>query len=866
MTEGGSGEVNTHEVRQIETASRKPVRSETPIRVHDIFKGPPGRDKPIRTVLTKGVAGIGKTVCTQKFTLDWADGKTNKDIQFTLALSFRELNLLKGMKCSFMELLYKFFVEMKELEATNFDKYKVVFVFDGLDECRLPLDFQNNEIMTDVTKSASLDVLLTNLIKGNLLPSAQLWKATRPAAANQIPPECVCLVTEVRGFTDPQKDMYFTKRFSGKENMASSVISHVKTSGSLHIMCHIPVFCCITATVLEHMLTTDQRGELPKTLTEMYIHFLVFQSIQGSAKYGKKAETDSHWNTESRKTILSLGKLAFEQLEKGNLIFYDSDLTECGIDVRAASVCSGVFTQIFREERGLYQSRIQVFCFVHLSIQEFLAAVYVILSFFNDKQNVLDEPPSLSDQSLHSVHMVAVDKALQSENGHWDLFLRFLLGLSLETNQRLLRGLLTQTGSSSQTNEATADYIKEFLDDEDEELSPESSINLIHCLNELGDISLVKEVQGFLTRGGYQLEDLSASQSSALVFVLVTSEEELDVFDLKKYSRSEAGLLKLLPVLEAKAPRRLLLSGGTVTEEGFASLASALRSFPSHLRELDLSYNHPGDSEVKLLSALLEDPHCRLETLRLSGCMVTEAGCAFLASALSSNPSHLRELDLSYNHPGDSGVKLLSALLDDSHCRLETLKVDHGGELRIKPDLTKYACDLTLDPNTAHRDLSLSEENRKVTWSEVEQPYPDHPERFDYPQILCRDGLTGSRWYWEVEWGGGVDIGVTYRGINRRGGGGDCVLGLNTKSWNLYCNDNSYTAHHNKKETVSPVCPSGSTRVGVYLGFPGGTLSFYRVSSDTLTLIHTFHSTFTQPLYPGFGVWMEDSSVTLCQR
>ncbi|KAM6945871.1 protein NLRC3-like isoform 4-T4 [Aplochiton taeniatus] len=808
MTEGGSGEVNTHEVRQIETASRKPVRSETPIRVHDIFKGPPGRDKPIRTVLTKGVAGIGKTVCTQKFTLDWADGKTNKDIQFTLALSFRELNLLKGMKCSFMELLYKFFVEMKELEATNFDKYKVVFVFDGLDECRLPLDFQNNEIMTDVTKSASLDVLLTNLIKGNLLPSAQLWKATRPAAANQIPPECVCLVTEVRGFTDPQKDMYFTKRFSGKENMASSVISHVKTSGSLHIMCHIPVFCCITATVLEHMLTTDQRGELPKTLTEMYIHFLVFQSIQGSAKYGKKAETDSHWNTESRKTILSLGKLAFEQLEKGNLIFYDSDLTECGIDVRAASVCSGVFTQIFREERGLYQSRIQVFCFVHLSIQEFLAAVYVILSFFNDKQNVLDEPPSLSDQSLHSVHMVAVDKALQSENGHWDLFLRFLLGLSLETNQRLLRGLLTQTGSSSQTNEATADYIKEFLDDEDEELSPESSINLIHCLNELGDISLVKEVQGFLTRGGYQLEDLSASQSSALVFVLVTSEEELDVFDLKKYSRSEAGLLKLLPVLEAKAPRRLLLSGGTVTEEGFASLASALRSFPSHLRELDLSYNHPGDSEVKLLSALLEDPHCRLETLR----------------------------------------------------------VDHGGELRIKPDLTKYACDLTLDPNTAHRDLSLSEENRKVTWSEVEQPYPDHPERFDYPQILCRDGLTGSRWYWEVEWGGGVDIGVTYRGINRRGGGGDCVLGLNTKSWNLYCNDNSYTAHHNKKETVSPVCPSGSTRVGVYLGFPGGTLSFYRVSSDTLTLIHTFHSTFTQPLYPGFGVWMEDSSVTLCQR
>ncbi|KAM6945762.1 uncharacterized protein FYW47_018089 [Aplochiton taeniatus] len=967
MTEGGSGEVNTqHEVRQIETASRKPVRSETPIRVHDIFKRPPGRVEQIRTVLTKGVAGIGKTVCTQKFTLDWADGKANRNIHFTIPLSFRELNLLNGMKCSFMDLLHKFFVEMKELEVSNFHKYKVVFVFDGLDECRLPLDFQNNEIWTDVEEPTSVDVLLTNLIKGNLLPSAQLWITTRPAAANQIPPECVCLVTEVRGFTDPQKDMYFTKRFSGKENTASRVISHVKTSRSLHIMCHIPVFCCITATVLEHMLTTDQRGELPKTLTEMYIHFLVFQSIQGNVKYHGRAEADSHWTTESRKMILSLGKLAFQQLEKGNLIFYESDLTECGIDVREASVCSGVFTQIFREERGLYQSQKKVFCFVHLSLQEFLAAVYVILSFFNDKQNVLEEPPSPPDQSLHSVHRVAVhkdlqseerpwllsfflkkkknvvkeppstsnpslhsvhrvavDKALQSKSGHWDLFLRFLLGLSLDTNQRLLRGLLTQTGSSSETNEETVKYIKTFLENQD--FSPERSINLIHCLNELGDTSLIKEVQGFLTRGGFQLEDLSASQSSALVFVLVTSEEELDVFDLKKYSRSEAGLLKLLPVLEAKAPRRLLLSGCQVTEAGCASLASALRSNPSQLRELDLSNNDLQDSGVKLLSDELSRTTCKLETLRLSGCMVTEAGCVSLASTLSSNPSHLRELDLSnndlqdsgvkllshelsrttckletlrlsgcmvteagcaslastlssnpsqmreldlgYNHPGDSGVKLLSALLDDPHCRLETLKVDHGGEFRIKPGFTKYACDLTLDPNTAHRILSLSEENRKVTRRREEQPYPDHPERFDYmTQVLCREGLTGSRWYWEVERRGRVSIGVTYRGINRRGVGDDGWLGYNNKSWSLVCHDNSYSVCHNEKRTVSPVCPSGSTRVGVYLDCPGGTLSFYRVSSDTLTLIHTFHSTFTQPLYPGFWVWWEGSSVSLCQR
>ncbi|XP_078144985.1 NLR family CARD domain-containing protein 3-like isoform X2 [Centroberyx gerrardi] len=554
ITEGGSGEVNDeHEVRQIEAASRKPVRPETTIRCEDIFKPLPGREKPTRTLMTKGVAGIGKTVLTQKFTLDWAEDKANQDIQFTFPFTFRELNLLKGKKYSLVELLHLFFTETKEAGICRFDKFQVVFIFDGLDECRLPLDFQNNEILTDVTESTSVDVLLTNLIKGKLLPSAHLWITTRPAAANQIPPECVDMVTEVRGFTDPQKEEYFRKRFRDEEQ-ASRIISHIKTSRSLHIMCHIPVFCWITATVLDHVLKTSERGDLPKTLTEMYIHFLVVQSKQGNVKYHGRAETDPLWNTESRKMILSLGKLAFEQLEKGNPIFYEADLTECGIDIRAASVYSGVFTQIFKEERGLYQD--QVFCFVHLSIQEFLAAVHVIVSFIDSGVNLLSEPQStswwftlLTDKSeLTHLYQSAVDAALQSPNGHLDLFLRFLLGLSLETNQTLLRGLLTQTGSSSQTNQETVQYIKENIR---ENLSPERSINLFHCLNELNDRSLVEEIQQYLRSGRLSTDRLSPAQWSALVFILLSSEEELDVFDLKKYSASEEALLRLLPVVKA---------------------------------------------------------------------------------------------------------------------------------------------------------------------------------------------------------------------------------------------------------------------------------------------------------------------------
>ncbi|KAM9339292.1 protein NLRC3-like [Symphorus nematophorus] len=872
ITEGGTAEINgEHEVRQIETASRKQHKTETTIRQEDIFKPSQGTDEPNRTVMTKGVAGIGKTVLTQKFTLDWAEGKANQDIQFMFPFTFRELNMLKEKKYSLVELVHHFFTETKEAGICRFEEFQVVFIFDGLDECRLPLDFHNNEILTDVTESTSVDVLLTNLIRGKLLPSACLWITTRPAAANQIPPECVDMVTEVRGFTDPQKEEYFRKR-SKKKRQASRIISHIKTSRSLHIMCHIPVFCWITATVLEKVLKTGEETELPKTLTEMYVHFLVVQSKLKSFKYDGGAETDPHWNPESRKMIESLGKLAFEQLQKGNLIFYESDLTECDIDIRAASVYSGVFTQIFKEESGLYQDK--VFCFVHLSVQEFLAALHVHLTFINSGVNLILDTSSwigllaslwskaLRDNSnLTHLHQSAVDKALQSPNGHLDLFLRFLLGLSLETNQTLLQGLLTPTERISEPNQVTIEYIKRKIS---ENLSPERSINLFHCLNELNDRSLVEEIQQYLRSGSLSTEKLSPAQWSALVFILLSSEKDLDVFDLKKYSASEEALLRLLPVV--KASNKALLCGCNLSERSCEALASVLSSQSSSLRDLDLSNNDLLDSGVKMLSAGLESPHCRLKTLRLSGCQVTEEGCAALASALSSNPSHLRELDLSYNHPGESGWELLSAGLEDPHWRLDTLGLDHGGQQRLKPGVRKYFCELTLLPHTANRYLKLSDSNRKVTWVRNEQPYPDHPDRFEHwPQLLCGIGLTG-RCYWEVEWRGNVHVAVTHGRIKRKGDGHDSRFGGNVQSWSLFCSDNRYSVWHNKITTNIPLLSSTvSKRVAVYVDCPAGFLSFYRVSSDKLIHLHTFNTTFTEPLYPGFGILKCGSSVSLCR-
>uniref|UniRef100_A0A3B1JFX0 NACHT domain-containing protein n=1 Tax=Astyanax mexicanus TaxID=7994 RepID=A0A3B1JFX0_ASTMX len=545
ITEGGSGEVNNeHEVRQIEAASRRPATQETPIKCNDLFK-----DQSIRTVLTKGVAGIGKTVSVQKFILDWTEGKANQDVLFIFPLPFRELNLMKTEKLSLVNLLHQFFRDTKYLKPIEYHQYKVMFIFDGLDECRLPLDFQNNKRVSDVTQSASVDVLLTNLIQGNLLPSALLWITTRPAAANQIPPDCIDQVTEVRGFSDPQKEEYFRKRIRD-QSLAERIITHMKSSRSLYIMCHIPVFCWISATVLERMLGEAEGGEIPKTLTQMFTHFLIFQIKHRSQKYQRKSDVDLD---QTREIILALGKLAFQQLEKGNLIFYEEDLRECSIDVREVSVYSGVCTQIFRQESGLHLGK--VFSFVHLSVQEFLAALYEFLSFISNNRNVLQQKHSrlfgFSKKGTMSDFLKsAVDKALQSENGHLDLFLRFLLGLSLESNQTLLRGLLIQTENISHSKEEVVEYIKQKIR---ENPSPEKTISLFHCLNELNDHSLVQEVQKYLNRGGSS--DLSGAylspdQWSAVAFVMLNSEEELDEFDLRKFQRSEECFLRLLPVVK----------------------------------------------------------------------------------------------------------------------------------------------------------------------------------------------------------------------------------------------------------------------------------------------------------------------------
>ncbi|XDV36555.1 hypothetical protein PO909_006306 [Leuciscus waleckii] len=494
----------------------------------------------------------------------------------------------------------------------------------------------------------------------------------------------------------------------------------------------------------------------------MYIHFLLIQMNMKSQKHDRKTERERTKLLDSNKTmILKLAKLAFEQLKKENIVFNEEDLKACGIDVSEDFESTGMLTEIFQQEAGLHEMK--VFCFVHLTVQEFLAAVHVFLCYLNKNMDELEfffkgtlnevQPDGLfflhleyemyktmnikikcvsllarpdRNTALHVLLKKAVEKAMKSKKGHLDLFLRFLMGISLESNQNLLRGLFTHTEDSKNSITEITEHITELLQDQ-EERSPEASVNLFHCLLELNDNSLYTVIQRYI-RSSSEIE-VSPSMYSLMAYVLLMSGQVLDEFDLSMYNHRLGSQINILPAVRCcrkailpglfdfccetvalalqtqnylieldvsenelhdygvellsdglKSPnchlKILRLSWCHLTGQSCEIMASVLQSSNSRLIELDMSSNDLHDSGVKLLSDGLKSTNCQLEILRMCHCEVTDEGCCYLASALRSNPSHLRELDLSCNQLGESGVKILSDLLNDPNCTLNKLDTE----------------------------------------------------------------------------------------------------------------------------------------------------------------------------------------------
>ncbi|XP_026016909.1 NLR family CARD domain-containing protein 3-like isoform X1 [Astatotilapia calliptera] len=1050
IIKGESEHVNEqHEIWEIEDKARNQTVEGTRINCNDIFKHEQDDKevKAIRTVMTKGIAGIGKTVSVKKFILDWADGKANQDLDFIFMFPFRELNLVQDDQISFENLVKTFHPELKTIAvAKALADRKVLFIFDGLDESQLQLKFKTTTILDDATKVSSVDTLVTNLIRKHLLPSALVWITSRPGAVQSIPREYVYQWTEVRGFDDPQKIEYFRKRVEDKA-VAEKIIEHITMSRSLYIMCHIPIFCWIAVHVFEYLMrkmgnTKDGNQKIPTTLTGMYTHFLLIQMTIANEKYGNQEDQEEPDTAELFKSneefILKLGRLAFEQLEKRRIIFTAGDLKKYDIDITKAGVYCGLCTAIFKEESVFLTKKL--YCFVHLTVQEYFAALFVYHSFANkkiDSESLKDFMLKGSDEELKTIlesdpvdlplneliEITIANSALRT-TGELDMFLRFLIGFSLQSSEEPLQSLIQQTEEHSTNIEEIRSSLLEIdLFD----CSAERCLNLVHCLTELKDNSLHDSVRKYLKPNCFPESPLSPVECSALADLILMSNTPLDEFNLKKYRPSGKGIFRLLPAVrnckkarisgldlsvseyktissalciphsvltelhlvnntflsrdyegaEILADRlkysqckleALSLSGEELTEQQAEDLASAIQSVISNLRELELSgnilrdslcsvlsvglrsqkleklrlnrnpkpekiceelvaafksstcylrelqlnYVNFKDSEMKKLSAELMSTKCKLEALSLTHNKVTEKGCEMLASALSSRPPHLKELDLSYNDLQDSGVlalcnaltglktlrlsfckvtddggsSLVSALnlkpcslkdLDlsfnnltddivqmlkekqrDSCCSLEKLNVDQNAECWVDLKLLRqFACDLTLDPNTAGVNIILTKENRMAEYAPEKQPYPDHPDRFNTLQVLCEEGLTG-RHYWEAKCSH-ANVGVAYKSIDREGDfASDYSLGKNEKSW-CWMNDGCF--YHNNScinfaALYSPI-------IGVYLDWPAGILSFFKVSPDTVTHLYTVNTTFTEPLHAGFS--LDNGSVYLCK-
>ncbi|XP_043558886.1 NLR family CARD domain-containing protein 3-like isoform X1 [Chiloscyllium plagiosum] len=683
------------------------VMSTNPLSYIEILTPTCGDGKPHRIIVTKGIAGVGKTVCVEKLIHDWAAGSTLSEFDFIFLFSFCKLNMLSERSLNLVQLLQHYYPHLEHCEEILTSKsVKSLYIFDGLDESLQSLDFEKQLACYDENELMSLGSLLTNLIRGNLHSSASVWITTRPAALGQIPLCYVDRLTEIKGFCEQQKKDFFHKKYENR-HLAEKMIAIVNKELSLSLLCNMPIFCCALSIMLEDALELFQHcglgDSMPVAITSVFTKFLVhvFSHQEQKLEYlTHKKQTIDALLKSKQKAIISLGKLAFD-LQRGQMrIFYEKDLKVYNVDASLAE--SGFCKEVVV---GNANPSKKAFCFVDGSLQEYFAALYVFLSLNNNKNNPLNTAANAKTLRKHErpsysqVCKQACKEAMKSSCGHFDLFLRFLCGFGTQKNQQIMKGLMTSCEINRDDITKVVQIFKKKLQ---EDIPPEKCITILQCLSELEDNSLVKETRKIIVAGTVTSRTLTPAEYSALAFVLQMSNGDMEALDLSQLKISSVGFQRLVPVLPHFTSLKMI--GSNLGDSGVKILSQVMTSPDCKLQNLELekndlthkccetlafimsssrmltnlnlSNNNLGDRGIRILSTALKAAQCRVQTLNLSNNNLSIGSWEELVSVLITNQT-LRELNVSSNRMGEAGLRTLSSALKDPRCKLEKLGLNN---------------------------------------------------------------------------------------------------------------------------------------------------------------------------------------------
>uniref|UniRef100_A0A8C4RHS5 NACHT domain-containing protein n=1 Tax=Erpetoichthys calabaricus TaxID=27687 RepID=A0A8C4RHS5_ERPCA len=606
-----------------------------------LFRKSPGSKSAPNIVVVSGVAGIGKTTMVQKIMFDWARGTQNKRFTFVFLFKFRDLNLLDDQTEPQMHLTrlivryYKYLNDLKLREILQKPKH-LLFILDGLDEYKHKLDFTNKKLCSDPEQFFPVHVLITSLIRRTLLKGCSVLLTSRPTALESLDMGTVDRFAEILGFFPKQRLMYF-KKFFGDEDLGSEAFQYVEENAILYTMCFNPSYCWIICSVLRNYFTMNEedRKKAPKTVTELFVMFLY--NILTNHK--RQAE-------DQRGILVNLGKMAFHGVANRILVFYDKfEMFSFGLkSVDSSPFLSGFLKEILQEENT---EECITYTFFHLTLQEFMAACSFFLDSSDDIEKLLERLDSCTD-------------------GCFEIFTRFLAGLARYSLTKQLEEILGWFLRKSSVK--ILQWVKEKAERALGSRDTSELLRVCHWLYETQNEKLIRDAIG---------KDLKLSLSSIILSPLDCAVLGSVIKCCGELEELRLQMFNISLVVEEEEEQISLqwtrLLSCELTSESCEALSLAVSSEHSLLTELDLTGNKLGDSGVRLLCKGLRSPKCKLETLGLVSCSLTSGSCEALSSVLSSEHSCLTDLRLTGNNLKDLGVRLLCEGLRSPLCKLQTM-------------------------------------------------------------------------------------------------------------------------------------------------------------------------------------------------